>query len=282
MFGYILADQETLTEEGEARYRACYCGLCRALKTRHGELSRLTLTYDMTFLVMVLTALYEPEEFSGENACIVHPVKKRPWWQNEFTDYAADMTVMLSYLKCRDDWDDDCDPIRLAQSKLLSRAYKKVCAAYPRQCEAVLTQMRELSELEGANIQDPDAASRHFGKLMGEIFVYKSDRWEPALRAMGEALGSFIYMMDAVMDLERDLKKGSYNPVSSLKDRDGDHYRSLLKMLLGECVYYFDKLPIVRDVDIIKNILCSGVWTAYMNKFYPSRKGAAPDDTGSV
>lgn len=112
MFGYVIANRETLNERQFDRYKSCYCGLCRALKARYGSLMRFTLTYDMTFLVLLENALYEPEESSGMEKCAVHPVKAHNWWQSEFTDYAADMSVLLAYLKCMDDWDDECDPIK--------------------------------------------------------------------------------------------------------------------------------------------------------------------------
>ena len=54
MFGYLVAAPGDLTAEELARYRACYCGLCRCIKERHGQLARLSLTYDMTFLVLLL------------------------------------------------------------------------------------------------------------------------------------------------------------------------------------------------------------------------------------
>ena len=54
MFGYVIANPDSLSPEELARYKSCYCGLCRTLKERHGSLSRLTLTYDMTFLVLLL------------------------------------------------------------------------------------------------------------------------------------------------------------------------------------------------------------------------------------
>jgi hypothetical protein len=44
------------------RYQAYYCGLCRTLKERYGDLGRLTLSNDMTFLLILLSSLYEPEE----------------------------------------------------------------------------------------------------------------------------------------------------------------------------------------------------------------------------
>ena len=57
MFGYVIANLEGLTQPQKDRYKGCYCGLCRVLKQRHGFSGRLTLTYDMTFLVLLLSAL---------------------------------------------------------------------------------------------------------------------------------------------------------------------------------------------------------------------------------
>ena len=57
MFGYVIANLEGLTQAQKDRYKGCYCGLCRVLKQRHGFSGRLTLTYDMTFLVLLLSAL---------------------------------------------------------------------------------------------------------------------------------------------------------------------------------------------------------------------------------
>ena len=66
MFGFVVANQQALSPEELQRYRAVYCGLCRALGSRHGATARLTLTYDMTFLILLLNSLYEPEETCGE------------------------------------------------------------------------------------------------------------------------------------------------------------------------------------------------------------------------
>ena len=57
MFGYVIANLEGLTQAQKDRYKGCYCGLCRVLKQRHGFSGRLTLTYDMTFLVLLLSCL---------------------------------------------------------------------------------------------------------------------------------------------------------------------------------------------------------------------------------
>lgn len=269
MFGYVIINQSDLSEEELLRYRQCYCGLCHSLKERSGNLSRLMLTFDLAFLTLLLQALYEKEERENTGPCIIHPFKKQSWWQSEITDYAADMTVLLGYQKLMDDWNDDCNPLRLWESLPFKRHYRRIAQRYPRQSEVLEDRMAKLSFMEIQGEQDPDKAAGLFGDIMAEIFVYQEDYWSDTLRKMGQALGRFIYLMDAVVDLEKDRKTGNYNPLKELPDSKDNHYRDFLEMLLGETVYYFDRLPIVDDVQIIKNILCSGVWSEYMRKFYP-------------
>ena len=272
MFGYVIINQSDLSEEDLLRYRQCYCGLCHSLKERNGNMSRLMLTFDLTFLTLLLQALYEKEEREGNGPCIIHPFKQQSWWQSEITSYAADMTVLLGYQKLMDDWNDDCNPLKLWASLPFKQHYRRIMQQYPRQSEVLEDRMAKLSFMEIQGEQDPDKAAGLFGDIMAEIFVYREDHWSDTLRKMGASLGRFIYMMDAVVDLEKDRKTGNYNPLKDLPDAKDNHYRDFLEMLLGETVYYFDKLPIVDDVQIIKNILCSGVWSEYMRKFYPDSK----------
>ena len=76
MFGYITPNMKTLSEAQQKRFRSFYCGLCRTLQQRGGALTRLTLSYDMTFLALVLNALYESEETLHTERCIMHPLHK--------------------------------------------------------------------------------------------------------------------------------------------------------------------------------------------------------------
>ena len=135
MFGYVIADREIMTEEQVGRYRAYYCGLCRALKRRHGAAARFTLNYDMTFLVLLLSSMCEPEEEeSGCGRCAAHPLSEHPWICSAFTDYAADMNVALAYLNCLDDWRDERRLLSRAEAAALSGAYARVKADYPQRC----------------------------------------------------------------------------------------------------------------------------------------------------
>jgi len=268
MFGYLVADTSHLEEAQLERYKSVYCGLCRTLIQRHGLGAGLTLNYDLTFLILLLSSLYEPEEESGEEKCLRHPTAPQKWAKNEISDYAADLNVMLAYLKCLDNWSDDGSIFSLAEARLLKKSSEKCIELYPRQYGAMKSAMERIWELEKNGIEDADAAASAFGDFMSEALVYREDRWSSDLRAMGAALGKFIYVMDAVIDLDGDAVRGRYNPFRRKYGLDNEqHFRDILKMLLAECVYYFDRLPLVQDADILKNILCFGLWQQFELKY---------------
>ena len=265
MFGYVIANSESLSDENKARYKSVYCGLCRALKERHGQFGRLTLNYDMSFLILVLNSLYEPEMSKGEERCVVHPCHEHCFVSNEITDYAADMNVALAYLNQLDNWHDDKNLLSLIFARILKKKYEKISRRYPRQCAAMEDCLARLSELEASGEQNPDAGARLFGELMGEIFVLREDRWSSSLRSMASSLGEFIYISDAAVDLQKDMKKHRYNPLTALKQagRSDEYFKDILTMLIGNCTMEFEKLPLVEDMPIMRNILYSGVWTRF-------------------
>lgn len=265
MFGYIVANREELQPSDLLSYQSYYCGLCRTLKKNYGQAGRITLTYDMTFLILLLSSLYEPEYTEGRGRCIVHPAKPRDYLQNKFTRYAADMNIVLAYYNCMDDWQDDRNLLSRAEAAFLHKKVRILEKKYPRQCAAIIRCLKDLSGIEKEASGGPDAGANCFGNLMGELFVVEEDRWAGTLRRLGAALGRFIYIMDAYDDVRRDVKKKRYNPLASMYG-DGDFEeksRSILTLLIGECAREFEKLPLVQDVEILRNVLYSGVWTKY-------------------
>ena len=148
MFGCLIANQALLSDSEKARYKGCYCGLCRVLKERHGLFGRVALTYDMTFLVLVLTSMLEPEEMRGMERCLAHPGRKHFYWQNTLTEYAADMNVALAYHNCRDDFLDDGSAVGFWEAEMLQGQYAVIKTLYPRQCETMERELDALAALE--------------------------------------------------------------------------------------------------------------------------------------
>ncbi len=263
MFGFVTANFDELTQAQKARYSAVYCGICRQIHLRASNLSRLVLSYDTVFLALVLMSLYEPEEREGQETCISHPFKKHDYAENEYVTYAADMNVALAYHQCRDDWNDDRNLPKAAMAKLLRPHYEEIRARYPRQCGAIEDAMAKLSDMEQRRESNPDFPAACFGELMAELFVYREDMWAPYLRSTARALGRFIYLADAVLDWEKDEKKGSYNPFG---DRLPDNAEEILVMTMGKVSSSFEMLPLVQDKDILDNMIYSGVWVKLRNQ----------------
>lgn len=273
MFGFVQANLEDLTEEEKNRYKSVYCGLCHSLGERHGFSARMGLTYDLTFLTLLLSSLYEPEERCGECRCVVHPCKKHSYAMNEYTDYAADMTVALIYYKCLDDWNDDRNLPHKCYAAMLAKAYEKVKKQWSEQCEIIEKELSVISEIEKSTAPNPDGAANSFGRLMAGIFVMKKDHWEPYLQNIGYGLGRYIYLADAAIDLGQNIKKGSYNPLISLSVKPDD-MRPTLKIMLGEASQAFEALPLVQDIGLLRNILYSGIWIKYNQGIQKERKKA--------
>lgn len=281
MFGYVRPNWAAMSEAEQQRYRAHYCGLCRALGKRHGALARMALTFDLTFLAVFLSSLYEPQEQTGQSRCAPHPVKEHPWAASEITDYAADMTIALTYHKCRDDWQDDRSIPAKAYGGILKRHYDEVSTRWPAQCEAIEAALAEQSAIERRKEATLDAAPNCFGRLMAALFVMKQDYWSAALARFGYSLGRYIYMVDAVCDAEKDRKSGSYNPVL-LMEKEPEELRDTLEMLLGDASAAFESLPLVQDEGILRNVLYSGLWQGYneyLEKRRKKRGEYAPDET---
>ena len=254
MFGYIMADEKQLSPEEVARYRKVYCGVCHSLKEQNGQLCRMTLTYDMTFLALLL----------------------KPFATSDCTEYAADATVLLAYHKLMDDWHDDRKVSRRAMAQALSSAYRAASARRPAIAQAIESGMTDIRAIEQHGDESLDAAANRFGLILGCVFSYREDFWAGELRRMGAWLGKFVYLMDAVIDYDEDLKSGSYNPLVAAGAVPGDVSEGL-RSIAAQTAQSFERLPLEQDIHILRNVLYAGLWGQYCGKF-----GDAAHDDGEM
>ena len=265
MFGYMAVSMPALTEEEQARYQAHYCGLCRALKQEYGQISRMTLSNDLTFLAILLSSLYEPEEMESSARCPLHPLKCRPYIQNAALSYAAAMNILLTYHKLKDNQADEHNSLYGAGAGMIKHAYKKIQAAYPEKCAFVEKCLDDIGKLEKQKSRDVDALCNLSGEMLGEIFAWRQDAWAPFLRLIGQGLGRFIYFMDAYEDFEQDEKKSRFNPLKEMHAQQDYEELSLatMKMLIAEAVENFEMLPLEKDLSILRNVMYTGIWAHY-------------------
>ncbi|MCL2059196.1 MAG: DUF5685 family protein [Oscillospiraceae bacterium] len=295
MFGYILVNPKTLSKAEKARYRAAYCGMCRQLDA-YGAAGRAALSYDMTFIALLLNSVYKLDEEHGEERCVMRPVPVHKYFISEATAYAADMNILFAYYNELDDWNDEGDRHALERSAKLGEFLPALEARWPAQVRRAAECVDRLSAMERENVLNPDGPANCFGDLMGEVLDWRGegggsvggdstdggerdntgsgaesgasggvgggtvDSAGGRLRRMGEALGRFLYLLDASNDLREDIRKERYNPLVSQMDTD---FEPLLTMLIGECTGEFEQLNPERDVHLLRNVLYSGVWMRY-------------------
>lgn len=260
MFGYIVTNPEKLNKEQNARYKGLYCGLCKKLGENRAKVNKMTLTYDLVLLILVLSAVENEEYDAVEGKCKLHPFEKKVFLMNSKTEFAADMNIALAYYKFLDDWNDDKSYSAFVNMQIFKKETKRIAEKYPVQCEAIKNCLDKLSQVEKANVLNPDIPADIFGELMGEIFRFFPDEKGDRLFNFGKALGKYIYILDAVLDVKEDIKKERYNPlVRTPSQMNGE----ILEMLMAECVERYNELNITQDKEIIENILFSGVWTQY-------------------
>lgn len=265
MFGYVTICEPELKVKDLKKYKGYYCGLCRELREEYGFMGQMTLTYDMTFAVILLTSLYESEQKMEMHRCKVHPVKQQMMIRSEMTSYAAAMNVLLAYYHMEDDWRDEKKTSSLVTMRLIRGKAERIVAEYPRQSRAIRKALKELAACEREESTDIDRVSGCFGRLMAELFIYRKDVWEKPLRRMGFYMGKFIYLMDAFEDLPEDMEKGRYNPLREISGEEGyeERIKQILCMMIAESTAEFERLPCLIDVDILRNILYDGVWNRY-------------------
>lgn len=290
MFGYVTINRGELKVRELETYESYYCGLCRVLKDRYGLAGCTMLNYDMTFLGMLLSSLYEEKEEPAKRVC--RPGFKRPLLKKkskkqfsqtavvtESLGYAADMNYMLAYHNHMDNWLDEHSFASLNMVHLMQKNYRRLAKKYPRQHKAIASYIQKLHICEAANEKNIEAAANLTGVAMAEIYAAKDDYWQDTLRQMGYYMGKFIYLMDAYDDVDKDSKDGSYNPFKELYKQEGfeEKVRQYLALIMSCCCRAFEVLPIIDNAEIMRNILYAGVWAKYTRVTQERKK---PETTG--
>ena len=261
MFGVVTPTKSNLSKTEIEKYRAYYCGLCHELKRKYGKDGTSMLSYDMVFLSLLLTDLYNTEITGGFERCIAKPLKEHKFIISRYSAYSADMQMLLSYYSELDkvkDKDDERDERKL---KALSSHLKDLESAYPRQARALKEGLILLDQEENNGEKDAVKMSYIFGSALSEVFnPIENDFFSPSLIALGSAIGRFSYLIDAFTDRKKDEKKGSYNPLIGV---DGQIIESLLMNAATDASTAFESLALDDNLAILRNIIYSGIWKNY-------------------
>lgn len=218
MFGYVRAHSAELKVKEYEMYRGAYCGLCRSMGKCTGQCSRMTLSYDFAFLVLLRICVTNDKISFAPRRCIAHPLKKRSMMERNGTlDFCARAAAILNYHKIKDDLADEKGFSRLRARlalPLVAHARKKALRAGLSELDAQVSALLcELRELEEKRLPSVDAPADVFGRILALICSYGlEDAEERLLSSIGYSVGKWIYSVDALDDMRDDVRRGSYNP----------------------------------------------------------------------
>jgi hypothetical protein len=216
MFGYIKTDKPEMKIKEYEAYRGLYCSLCKAMGKHFGVLSRLTLSYDITFLLLTRLSFTCTLPRFDSGRCPFNPTKKCNYCCNcdEELRYAAAVSMMMFYHKLRDNISDGNIFKRLLMYLILPWAvvkYKKAKKMYPEIAGIIERLMKAQSDTEKRNSAITDEAAHNSAEALGKITAYNIDDEKGNIYRFGYGIGKWVYLTDAFDDIEKDLKDSSYN-----------------------------------------------------------------------
>lgn len=254
MFGYVKPFVPELRVKEYDFYKSVYCGLCCSMKKHTGELSRMTLSYDMTFFALVRMALLRTDVRVRKKRCFLHPLKKRPMMDdNDALAYTAAVSAILTYHKLEDTLADEKGLKRFVARMLrpcARRIRRRALRSVRDVAQTVEVSMRAIFALEAEKCAVPDMPADAFGDMLGKLLAFGLSGADARIAyEIGLHTGRWVYLVDAVCDCADDRKSGSYNPFL-LAFPDEEQLSGVLKHSLAG-VMAMEADAIMRAVDLI-------------------------------
>lgn len=270
MFGYIRIAKPELKVKEYEMYKAIYCSLCKNLGHSYGFLSRLTLSYDFTFLALLNMSLSDECVGVERKRCAFNPLKKCNYCKGtDFLEMPASAAMIMLYYKIADNIADEKGFKKLGYMILrpfFGSARKKAARRFPMLESIVSEYINTQALLEKDDCRDMDKAADPTAKALGEIFTLCSDDGvqKRVLYRLGYCMGRYIYLLDAACDLKDDIKKGSYNVLKNGSEGDTSKYikdrvEPQLYFCINEACKAFELLDIKKFKTILGNIIYLGL-----------------------
>ena len=271
MFGYVKVNKPEMKVKEYEAYRGLYCSLCRSLGKHFGVLSRLTLSYDITFLLLMRLSFFMKVPEFRRGRCPFNPSKICNYCvdSDEELKYSAAVSMMLFYFKIKDNIADSGFFKKLLMYLILPYAflkYKKAEKMYPEVALMISESMKRQSDNEKSRTDSTDLASHESADVLGKIFAYGLNDENGTAYRFGYGVGKFVYLCDAADDIEKDIKNGSYNCFVlkyKLDSEPSEEIKKEIECTLNMCAAVvceaFDSREKKTLVPIVENIIYDGM-----------------------
>lgn len=240
MFGYISPDTPYLFIKDETLYKAAYCGMCKSIGASCGQIARTALTFDMTFVSVLVHNIRHEDVEIKKARCALHFIKRRPMIAvDEISKTLAQINTVLTYYKLADDKADG-DKKGIFRH-LYKRGLKKAKKQNPEIVKIIDEETKAQRELEKRNCDIIDMACEPSAQMLKRLSVFILGEYSTLqTEALFYDLGKWIYLVDALDDYEKDVKKGRYNPFyNAYKTKT---FKEALSAYKDEIYFIFDSL----------------------------------------
>ena len=291
MFGYVKVNSAELKVKEYELYRGAYCGLCRSMGKCTGQCSRMTLNYDFVFLALVRLAIVPEKVCFKQRRCLAHPLKKRNSMErNQALDYCSAASAILNYQKVADDIADEKGLKRLKARlamPLVAHARRKALKRFPQLKEldaSVDERLAKLAEIEKSKCGSVDIPAACFGEILGEIMSFGFEGADRRIAyELGKNIGAWIYIADAIDDMEADLKKGRYNPFLELyggRIPDGEELESIFFAVKNHLYGAEAAVDLIDGDGSVKNIIQNIIYLGITERTQEIIKSYTKDKSG--
>ena len=266
MFGYVKPCQPQLRVCELQAYKAVYCGLCAEMGRAFGLLARFTLSYDATFLALLAMAVAPEEPEIHPGRCTFNPLYKAPVCRpSKELSFAGDVAALTLYHKLRDDREDKGFWGRLGARLALGifrRVWHDAAVRQPELAAVMETQMDRQRELEARRAPGVDEACDPTAQILAAVFVKADPAQRRVLERLGYLVGRYVYLSDALDDLDQDRETGGYNPFL-LREGASEAVKQTalgsIYLTIGEASATYQLLEVRRFGPILENILTLGM-----------------------
>ncbi len=268
MFGYVKPNYPYLYMKDDTLYRALYCGMCKSIKKANGNLARFSLTYDIAFMSLLVHSIKGVDVEIKNSRCVAHSIKKRPMAKvDELSLILADVNLILAKYKVSDDiLDENKGKIK---GLFINKGYKKAIKRHKKVDEIVKKQYGLLTNYEKSNCASIDMVSDCFAKMLEEISIYVlGESANEHTNLLFYTIGKWIYLIDALDDYDKDVKKSNFNVFKALYGESD--YKSLIKnnyeqivaifgSIFSQMTESYQKINFKFNNDLSSNIVYRGI-----------------------
>lgn len=258
MVGYLKPDFKNAPKDYKKVYKSFYCGLCKALKKQYNYIGILSLNYEITSFLLLLSGLRGEKQERFHGSCSISPfvpVTYIDYFKDDLV-CAAHLSVLIAYYEIKDNLKDmggyRWNLIEKYAAKKSKVSINALFSEYTKIYKAV-SDFYNIENDETAEFNDIVESNGELIKSFLSALIKNHDsKTTDLLLELSSLLGKWIYLIDACDDLQDDKIKNNYNPLLLLDNpREIVAIITQIEMKISKIIM---QLPIQNYSDLINYI----------------------------